>query len=60
MRDRVFGRHADAAVQLDGLLRDMAAGPADLQLGPRGHHGVEAPIGHTHRGIEVHAAGQFQ
>ncbi len=38
----------------------MAAGPADLQLGPRGDDRVEAPVGDAHRGVEVHAAGQFE
>ena len=58
--DRVFRGHADAAVQLDRLLRDVPARPADLQLGPRRDHRVEIAVGDRHRGVEVHAAGQLQ
>src|SRR5580693_7787715 len=58
--DRVLRGHADAAVQLDRLLRDVSARPADLQLGPRRDHRVEVAVGDRHRCIEAHAAGQLQ
>ena len=42
--DRIFGRHPDAAVQLNRLLRDVAPGATDLQLGPRGDHRIEDAV----------------
>ena len=45
MADGIFRGHADAAVQLDRLLRDVSGGPADLQLGPRRDHRVEVAVG---------------
>src|SRR5260221_5386556 len=43
--DRILRGHADATVQLDGLLRDMPARPAYLQLGPRRDHRVQVAVG---------------
>ena len=48
--DLVFHRHADAAMQLDRLLADMLAGPADLHLG-RGDRAAGARSGSSSAAI---------
>ena len=42
--DGVLGRHADAAVQLDRLLADVAAGAGDLQADPVGGVGDDVAV----------------
>src|SRR3984957_10632180 len=47
-------------MQLDGLLGDVTAGPADLQLGARRDDRIVVAVGNREPGVEVHAAGQLQ
>ncbi len=56
----IFRGPTDAAVQLNRLLRDVSSRSADLQLGPGRDDRVQIAVGNRHRGVEVHAAGQFQ
>jgi len=50
-----LGRHPDTAVQLDGLLADVPAGPPDLQFGPRRDHPVEVAVGDRPGDLHAHA-----
>src|SRR5665213_649535 len=63
MADRHFLGHAHAAVELDGVLADEAAGAADLDLGRRDRLGPVmrdlgkldvSHVGHRHRLLELH------